>query len=151
MHKPLPLLALFAATAIAGCGGGSSAAPLSKSDFVARGNAVCTRVNTGIRGVGRTTTAADVVREAPKVHAIEQRGVGDLRRLSPPREFATDWSRMLGDLQMLTDNTAKIGDAARRNDAAAAGTIAKASSAIAAQVNTLALKLGLTSCAQGGR
>ncbi|MGI8557746.1 MAG: hypothetical protein ACR2ND_05480 [Solirubrobacteraceae bacterium] len=140
------LLALVAATAAAGCGS-SSTSPLSKSELVAKGDAICKRVNDGIRNVGPTNTAADVAKVAPKVYALEQQGVNDLRKLTPPGAVASDYTSFLDKTQVLTDDANKIGAAAKTNDKKTAQTIASEAASASASATSSASKLGFKDCA----
>jgi len=140
------MLVLCAATAVGGCGSSSSA--LSKSDLIAKGDAICKRVSGAIKSAGPTSTAADVAKLAPKVHGIEQQGVNDLRKLKPPSSLASDWSLFLSKVQVLTDDATKIGIAAKSNDQNAAQTIAAEASSASTAVTRTASKLGFTDCAR---
>lgn len=141
------VLALCTATAAAGCG--SSSAPLlSKSDLISKGDAICKRVNDGIKNVGVANSAADIARVAPQVYALEQQGVNDLRKLKPPSSLAADWSFLLDKTQSLTDDANKIGAAANTNDQNTVQSFeAEAVSASAAATGTAA-KLGFKDCAK---
>lgn len=140
------LLALGAATAVAGCGS-SSSSTLSKSALIAKGDAICKRVNDGIKNVGATNTAADVAKVAPKVHALEQQGVNDLRKLKPPNSLAADFSSFVNKTQVLTDDATKIGAAAKTNDQKTAQAVSTEALSASAAATGSATKLGFKDCA----
>lgn len=136
----------LAAVVVAGCGGSST---LSRADFVKQANAVCKRVNTKITSAGQATSAADVVRIGPAVVAAERKGLVDLRKLKPPKSLQADWTKILADLNLLTDNANKLVTAARKNDSAGAQQAANDSTQRQAEIDKLAGRDGLTNCAQG--
>jgi hypothetical protein len=136
----------LAALVVAGCGGSST---LSRADFVKQANAVCRRVNTKISSAGQATSAADVVRIGPAVVAAEQNGLADLRKLKPPANLQADWTKILADLNLLTNNASKLVAAARKNDGASAQQAANDSTQRQSEIDRLAGRDGLTNCAQG--
>ncbi len=146
------LAAALAASALAapltGCGG-SGSGTLSRAEFTSRANTICKRVNDQIGAVGQAKSAADVERIGPGVIASEQRGLADLRRLQPPAALRRDWQRLLSDLTTLSADAAKLIDAAKRADNAAAQQIASAGQQVQADVTSTAQRLGLTECAKG--
>ena len=90
-----------------------------------------------------------MVRIGPAVVAAERQGLTDLRKLKPPSSLQADWTKILADLSLLTNNANKLVAAARKNDTASAQQAANDSTQRQAEIDKLAGRDGLTNCAQG--
>src|SRR5215207_2936463 len=78
-------VALLVPAFVAGCGGG-----LSKSELVAKGDAICARVNKQIAKEPDPKTAADLERLARRTAQISGPAIDDMEALEPPGELEDD-------------------------------------------------------------
>jgi hypothetical protein len=97
----LGLVAVLFATS--GCGeSAGSTKPLTRSELIARGDAICRRINAQLNAI---RSAKDYAR----LGAYEQAAVVEMRRLTPPSSMASDWGQVVSGAQARADATAKIG------------------------------------------
>jgi hypothetical protein len=116
-RRHLAALALVATTlAASGCGGSAgSSGSLTRSELIARGDAICRRINAKLRAT-TVTSARDYARLAPPLAAYEQAAVAEMRKLTPPASMANGWNQVVSGAQMLADGTAKLGQYAQRSN-----------------------------------
>jgi hypothetical protein len=135
----------------AGCGGGSDR--LTKSQFVTRADAICTkyeqRIQAAMRGVpagNRTQLAGAIKRVLPVI----RKGNDELRALSPPANLQDRYDRwmQIGDAEV--EAAKKLHDALRDNDRRGVKTAFRQLQQRNADQDKLAREqLGLTGCASG--
>jgi hypothetical protein len=138
------LLAL-GAVLMAGCGGSGS----STSDFVARADAICKRVNDRIMALGRPTTTAQLLKIGPSAIAYEQQALSQLGALKAPSQLSADWQKILADLMHLTGDATSLVAAVKANDNATEQKLVADSGKVQLEVTALASKHGLKECAKG--
>jgi hypothetical protein len=147
--RAAPVLAALALAA-GGCGGGSGSAAADRSGasdnsrsttttasagrtsatpsdaqakarLVAQADTICKRVNTEIEAVvPKNQSRKEVLRVVPRNVGIEQRGLRELEKLTPPASFAADWRKMLGYRRVLAEELAGFVADEKRGDEAAA-------------------------------
>ena len=89
----------------AGCGGASQG--LSKSELIARADAICARTDAQAAKASARITISHTpdgprqafIRAAQATLPIDDRGLAQLRALQPPSVMASDWKRFLADVQ----------------------------------------------------
>ena len=114
-----------AAIASAGCGGGSQT-PLSKSEFITRGDVICTKYRTKNQALNEQAPAknptdpsasdAQVKASAPILRKLSDnlRGArGEFSDLNPPTEVENDWENTLDDLDQIAADLDDAADAAQ--------------------------------------
>jgi hypothetical protein len=106
-RRRLAALALAATTlAASGCGGStSSSKSLTRLELVARGDAVCRRVNAKL-----AATTIRSKRDYARLAVYEQAAVAEMRKLTPPASMANGWRQVVTGAQTLANATAKIGE-----------------------------------------
>jgi len=133
-------VALLVPALVAGCGGG-----LSKSELVAKGDAICARVNKQIAKEPDPKTAADLERLAQRTVEISGPAIKDMEALEPPGELEGDFDKFVASLKRQRDLTQQIGEAAGDGDTAKVQRIGaeaqKAVNKILAEANGLSLVL----------
>ena len=110
------------AVAVAGCGGGSSGTPLTKDEFITRGDAVCTKYRTKNQELNKTAPAKaptdpsatdqQVKASAPLLRELADNlraARGEFDELNPPPDTKSDWQNTLDDLDQIAS---KLDDAA---------------------------------------
>lgn len=110
------------AVAVAGCGGGGSGTPLTKDEFITRGDAVCTKYRTKNQELNKTAPAKaptdpsatdqQVKASAPLLRELADNlraARGEFENLNPPADTKSDWQNTMDDLDQIA---AKLDDAA---------------------------------------
>jgi hypothetical protein len=142
-------LALTAtALAIAGCGGSSSKA-LTRAELTAKADVICKHVSTELASANKQASSVQAIAQiAPKLSSLEQAGLAELSKLTPPSELANDWKTFVAGAQTLSENTAKLGEYAKANKIKEAQVVIVSSEKTQQQMVALAKKDGLTACVQ---
>jgi hypothetical protein len=120
VKRTLPIVAVLAI--LAGCGGGGGGTPLSKAEFIQRGDAVCTKYRNKNQDLNKnapaknptdpSATDAQVKASAPILRKLSDnvRGArGEFSHLNPPSDVKSDWQNTLDDLDQIAS---KLDDAA---------------------------------------
>ena len=135
----LPVLA-------AGCGGGGE---LSRSELVAKGDAICDRVNRQIAKQPDPKTVGDLERLAKRTAAISGPAIDDMEALEPPSELQADFDKFVASLKRQRDLTRRIGDAAASGDTAKVQQIGADAQKAQAEYQRLTGKIGFKECGGG--
>jgi len=130
---------------VAGCGGDS----LSKGELVAKGDAICSRVNKQIAKEPEPKSAADLERLAKRTVEISGPAIEDMEALEPPSELEGDFDRFVASLKRQRDLTREIGAAAGAGDTAKVQRIGADAEKAHAQYARLTEKLGFKQCGGG--
>jgi hypothetical protein len=147
------LSALLAAAALAGCGSSQPAAQLAaKADpiceaTVARREAANASLSHAPSSSGPRALKA-IAQTSPGLAIYESNAVAQLRKLDPPASLARTWRSMLGYLQQLADDTARLGTLAKQGDLHAAKHLLTESKATRANLVAVATLDGITPCGQ---
>jgi hypothetical protein len=149
MAQRIVVLAV-AALFVAGCGGSSR---LSRSEFVQRANAVCTkyeqkvtRAMAGINPGDQTQLAGAIDKALPVI----REGNDELRALEPPEDLQQRFDRWLRIADDEVAAATQLRDGLKRDDAKEVQRAFQKLQASDAAQDTVARKgLGLTRCASG--
>ena len=141
-HAALAVLPLVALT---GCGGGG----LSKKELVAKGDAICKRVNTRMAKEPDPKTAADLERLAKRTVAISDPAIKDMEALEPPSELESDFENFLASLKRQRNRTKKIGEAAAEGDTAKVQQIGADAQSAQQEYRRITGKIGFKQCGGG--
>lgn len=121
--------ALVGVIVLAGCGSGGGGKPLSKSEFIKRGDAVCTKyrarnqaLNTNAPAKNPTDPSASdeqVKASAPILKKLADNlraARAEFSKLHPPADVETDWQNTLDDLDQLASRLDDASGAAESVD-----------------------------------
>ena len=137
-------VALLVPALVAGCGGG-----LSKSELVAKGDAICARVNKQIAKEPDPKTAADLERLAQRTVEISGPAIKDMEALEPPGELEGDFDKFVASLNRQRDFTRQIGEAAGDGDTAKVQRVGADAQKAQAEYNRVSAKIGFKQCGGG--
>jgi hypothetical protein len=160
----LAALALAATTlAASGCGGttksSSQAAPpaqaeshtqtgpLTRTELIAKADAICSRVNAQLASTAIRSTH-DYARLLPQVAAYEQTELAELGKLTPPASMASDWQQILASTRTLAGDTAKIAEYAKSNNLKAARALLTTATTAQQQMLATAKRNGFKDCSR---
>jgi hypothetical protein len=135
----LPVLA-------AGCGGGGE---LSRSELVAKGDAICARVNKQIAKEPDPKNAADLERLAKRTVEISGPAIEDMEALEPPSELKDEFEKFVASLKRQRDLTRQIGEAAGAGDTAKVQRIGSDAQKAQAEYASQTKKIGFKECGGG--
>ena len=133
----LPLL-------IAACGGG-----LSKGELVAKGDAICARINKQVAKEPDPETAKDLQRLANRTVELSNPAIKDMEALEPPSELESDFDKFVASLKRQRDLTKKIGAAAAEGDTAEVQKIGADAQKAQDEYRRLTGKIGFKECGGG--
>src|SRR5215210_2253595 len=134
-------VALLVPALVAGCGGG-----LSKSELVAKGDAICARVNKQIAKEPDPENAADLERLAKRTTEISGPAIKDMEGLEPPSELEDDFDKFVASLKRQRDLTEEIGEAAGDGDTAKVQRIGADAQKAQAEYTRVSAKIGFEQC-----
>ena len=129
---------------VAGCGGG-----LSRDELVAKGDAICKRVNTRMAKEPDPQSAADLERLAKRTVQISDPAIADMKALDPPSELESDFTKFVASLKRQRDLTKEIGDAAAAGDTAKIQKVGADAQKAEQEYRRLTGKIGFNECGGG--
>src|SRR3954452_3721046 len=129
---------------LAACGGA-----LWKRQLVAKGDAICKRVNTQIAKEPAPKDAAGLKRLADKTVALSGPAIKDMEALQPPDELQKDFDAFVASLKKQRELTRQIGQAAAKGDAQKVQQIGTDAQKTQAEYRRLSDEIGFKEC--GGR
>ena len=129
---------------VAGCGGG-----LSRDELVAKGDAICKRVNTRMAKEPDPQSAADLERLAKRTVQISDPAIADMKALDPPGALESDFKKFVASLKRQRDLTKEIGDAAAAGDTAKIQKVGADAQKAEQEYRRLTGKIGFNECGGG--
>jgi hypothetical protein len=139
-HAAAGLLLLL----VAACGGG-----LSKSELVAKGDAICKRINTRMAKEPDPKTTADLQRLAKRTVELSDPAIEDMEELEPPSELEGDFKKFVASLKDQRDLTKKLGAAAGEDDTAKVQELLGDAQGSQDEYRRLTGKIGFKECGGG--
>jgi hypothetical protein len=141
-------IALAAAISATGCGGSSKSSDTgtgSKTELIAKADAICHGVNERLSST-RIGSADDYARLLPSLAAYRQTAADELGKLTPPASMAADWKQIVADAHTLAAEVAKIGEVAKTKDFNATAALVKKASGVQAHLASIAARNGVKEC-----
>jgi hypothetical protein len=99
-----------------------SSKPLSRSELIAQGDAICYRLNAK-RATLTISRPQDYERIVPPLAAYELAAAAEMGRLMPPTSMAHDWSEMVSGARTIAQATGRFRTYAEANKGKLAHTI----------------------------
>ena len=140
------LVAGLAAASCGGDGGGGGGEALTKEEWIAQADAICAGANAQIDALGEPAGLEDVADFSAKAEEISRAQLEKLRALTPPEGDAAAVGEMLGLVEQVIDEAAKLGDAAKEGDVGKINEIVAAIDPINERADQLAQDYGLQEC-----
>lgn len=135
------------AVTAAGCGGGGSKT-LSKAEYGAQLNQICTDYNAKQKEIGDPASLEDVATKGPKILAEFDKAIAKAEKLKAPDEIKATRDEFFAKSKEQRDLINQIVDAAKANDGAKAQEINTKGQSIQDDVKTLAGELGAPACGE---
>ena len=138
------LFSVALAVLAAGCGDQT----LSRSEFVSKADAICSKYDKRLEALPEPKSIDDVGALADKAIPIVEDGIGELDDLDPPEELKGRVDRWLDLNKSELENFKRLRDAARKGDATRTQSLATQISATEKQADAAAREIGLKECGQ---
>jgi hypothetical protein len=154
-------ISIALAAAAVGCGGGgdssSSDQPLTKSEFIAKADGICSQANKGVptppsdlANFNPATANDDQLKEfgdyLEKVSKHFRNELDDLQALEPPAELADDYDKAMANLEESLNELDEAAEAAKDGDRKELLSKLAESDKHSTEANKLAKKIGLKVC-----
>jgi hypothetical protein len=119
--------------------------PLTRATWIAKGDAICMRINAKL-AVTNNSTEQDLARNLPVAARYDRLEAAELSKLVPPAPMASDWSKVLKDLQKFATYTTTVAGYARANRFPEATPIVDAGNAVQKELTVIAARDGFKEC-----
>lgn len=140
---------VLAVVLLGGCGGdGSSDHRLTREQYAAKADAVCTKYKAKTGSLSRPATLSDLAELANQVLPLLRDARVELRRLRPPQQEEASAQAWLDQFDLLIDDVEKIRDKAKSGDTAGVQAVAAPALQHNQHANELATQLGMTVCSK---
>jgi len=138
---------LLLATALAaGCGGSSCAARLTRDQYAAKADAICSKYEQKTQALSRPANLSDLAHVSDQLLPLLHDARGELRALRPPADEEATAKAWVDEFDVVIDDVEKIRDAAKKNDTGAVQAAATPALRHDQHSNDLATQLGMTVC-----
>jgi hypothetical protein len=94
----------------------ASGKPLTRAEWIAKGDAICARTNAETKAI-HVKAAAEFARTLPQTAAYKRAEVAELAKLTPPTSKASDWQLILNEVSQIAEYSAKLAGFAKLGDA----------------------------------
>lgn len=125
--------------------------PLSRSQLIARADAICRGLDTKLATVNPASLSMhEIARFAPPRAVLERTAVAELSKLMPPASITRDWRQVIAYRSTLTNELFKLGSDAKANDAAGIRALAVSKKLVHQKLLTVATRDGFKYCSRVG-
>ena len=142
------LVVALAVTVVAGCGGGSGAPRLSRTQYAAKADAICRKYNRLSQAVANPTSLAELASAVKKITPLLDQSVRDLRKLRPPKDEGSIADRWIDQIEAIRNDLADVGDKAASKDTKGVQAALRDGAKDQQRGNQLAGRLGMTDCSE---
>jgi hypothetical protein len=141
----MPVAAPLALVLLPGCGGDQ----LSRDELIARGDAVCDRVNRAIAREPEPRTTRELERLARRTVTLSDPAIADLEELEPPDELAGSYEEFIASLKRQRNLAAEVGKAARDGDVGQVQELTASAGRLQEEYRRLTRRIGFKECGGG--
>jgi hypothetical protein len=150
----LLVVTVLAGCGLAGCGGGGGNSSgggdrLSRSEFAAKADAICSKYNAKTKALGNAKNLADLATVFDRALPLLESAISELRALKPPANEQNTVERWLAQSEVAKHDLGEMRDRAKAKDVKGVQDAFTRASADNKESNRLAAKLGLKVCAKG--
>lgn len=121
--------------------------PLTRSQLIAKADAICFRVNAK-RAASKIHTTESIAKYVPALAAYERTAYAELGKLVPPASMTTEWNELVTLAKTLAAETTKVGQYAQAGNLKAMSGPLVASNQSQQKLLELAQHSGFKDCAQ---
>jgi hypothetical protein len=140
---------IAASTATPATTNASPGKPMTRAEsiLIAKAGAICKRIDARHASV-RLPTQQAIARELPLFASYQRAALAELRKLTPPASMAHDWKQFVAAAHTLASDTTRVGEYAKANHFATAGTIIPRIDKDERHISALAKHDAITGCEQ---
>ena len=139
------LIALALVVLLPACGGGSGKS-LTKAEYAAKADAICSKHNQKINSFANPTNLSDLAKVADKVLPVLDDAINDISKLGPPTSEKALADQWLAQVRNLKDDLEEIRDQARAGNKDGVQAVVPKATDHNARSNALATQLGMSVC-----
>jgi len=139
-------LLLLAIALAAGCGGSSSGQRLTREQYAAKADAICSKYKQKTDALSRPATLSELADVSDQVLPLLHDAQKELRRLRPPQNEEATANAWIDEFDVIVADVERIRDAARKKDTEAVQAAATPALQHDQHANNLATQLGMTVC-----
>ncbi len=132
---------------VAACGGDDR---LSREEYLARADAICTKYEEKLAELGRPRSFEEAVAIGDEAIPLLRDGVDELKELEPPKELEARVDAWNALNERNVEFAEDLRDAAKRRDRARVRAVARATEANEQRADRAARDIGLRACGAGG-
>jgi hypothetical protein len=119
--------------------------PLTSSEWIAKGDSICTRANTKLNAT-TIKTSQDFARILPQAAVYDHNEAAELSKLVPPTAMTTNWAQIIAGIQKFSEYSAKAGEYAKANNIKATTTTLITANKVQAEFAAAAKRDGFKVC-----
>jgi hypothetical protein len=143
-------LLLLTAAVLTSCGGdGGGGDRLTREEYAAAADTICTRYNEQVRSLQNPSNIEELAEAADKTLPILDDAIGELRDLTPPESEEARADEWLDQVELLKRDLEQIRDRARDNDLPGVQAAVPGAQQHNDRSNELATQLGMSVCSMG--
>lgn len=122
-----------------------SGQPLSRGELVARGDAICSKVNAKRESL-KYRSINDYSTLLPVLAAYERTAADELGKLTAPQSMANDWQQIVTTSQLIAGDIARVAQFSDAHNLAAANRLIAAATVAQRQMAVVASRNGFKAC-----
>jgi len=145
--RPASLLLLTIAL-VAGCGGGGNGERLTRDQYAAKADAICSKYKQKTDTLERPSDLAGLAKIADQTLSILHDARNDFRKLRPPASEQATADAWLDEFDLLIQDVEQLRDKAKASDVGGVQQIARKSLEHNQRANELGSQLGMTVCSK---
>jgi hypothetical protein len=127
----------------------ASANRLTRSELIAKGDAICARVNQRVFSNPARTTA-DLVRLTPRLSEYELAAAREMEKLNPPTSLLSDWQQIVAASKTLAEHTGELGEQVAKKNTVAARATLSTDATLQSELFAIAKRDGFKVCSRPG-
>jgi hypothetical protein len=142
------LLLLLTIALVAGCGGGGSSERLTRDQYAAKADAICSKYKQKTDTLERPSDLAGLAKIADQTLSILHDARNDFHKLRPPANEQATADAWLDEFDLLIQDVEQLRDKAKASDVSGVQQIARKSLEHNQRANELGSQLGMTVCSK---
>lgn len=123
----------------------ASGTPLTRAEWIAKGDAICNRSNIKISSV-TVRAMPEYATALPQIVTYERAEAHELSKLVPPASMAHDWAQIVNGLQLDSNYISTLAGYARENKYSNTNPLVEKANSLHKQIAELAKRDGFTRC-----
>lgn len=127
----------------------ASGKPLTRAQWIAKGDAICSHMNKQIDASPAVESITDYARVLPQVAVYNKAAAAELSKLVPPASKRSDWNRVVKDIQLVGEYAVRTGEYAQANNLTAFRSLLNKGQTFYTQAAAITKRDGFKKCSNG--